>query len=120
MHEHGLGDAILHDLEHCFAEVPPGGSLHVRVRFSELAGVTPEALQAAMDHAAEDHDSPPIRLEVLTDGLLGRCAECGAVGLVNDDLGCRGCKSTQVSLCAGETILIEEVTICPPADAGGG
>ena len=120
MHEHGLGDLILHDIEDRFPAVPAGGHLEVRVRFSELSGVIQEALQAAMDHAAEHHHAPPVHLEVVSDGLLGRCADCGAVSAVNEDLACLVCKSTRVSLCAGETMLIEEVRICPTEVPGGG
>ena len=46
MHEHGVGDLILHDLEHYFPTVPAGGCLRVRARVSEISGLTSEALQA--------------------------------------------------------------------------
>jgi Zn finger protein HypA/HybF involved in hydrogenase expression len=117
MHEHGLGDLILRDLEPSFAAVPPGGCLRVRARVSEISGLATGPLQQALDHAHEHHTAPPIHLELLADGLLGRCAGCGAVSMVNEDLTCPVCQSTAVSLCAGETLLIEEVTVCPASAA---
>jgi Zn finger protein HypA/HybF involved in hydrogenase expression len=125
MHEHGLGDLILRDLEPSFAAVPPGGGLRVRARVSEVSGLSAGPLQQALDHAHEHHAAPPIHLELLSDGLLGRCTACGAVSVVNEDLACPVCKSTEVTLCAGETLLIEEVTVCtapaqPPVAEGEG
>lgn len=119
MHEHGVGDLILHDLEGHFPAVPPGGYLHVRARVSEISGLTPQALQMAMDHAHEQHEAPPIRLELLTEGLLGRCQDCGAVTVVSEDLACSACGSARVNLCGGETVLIEEVSICPAGELPG-
>jgi Zn finger protein HypA/HybF involved in hydrogenase expression len=119
LHEHGLGDLILHDLEPRFSSVPAGGCLQVRVRASEISGLSQEVLQQALDHSQEHHGTPPVRLELVSDALLGRCAACGTVTRVNDDLSCGVCKSSAVTLCAGETILIEEVTVCPPAAGGG-
>lgn len=120
MHEHGVGDLILHDLEHYFPTVPAGGCLRVRARVSEISGLTSEALQAALDHAHEQHEAPPIRLEVLTEGLLGRCRDCGTVTPVSEDLVCGACGSGEVTLCGGETVLIEEVSVCSAGEPTGG
>jgi Zn finger protein HypA/HybF involved in hydrogenase expression len=120
MHEHGVGDLILRDLKDRFSAVPPGGYLYARVRVSEISGLTAEALQTAMDHAQEQHETPPIQLEILAEWLLGRCLACGEVTTVGKELVCRLCQSDTVSLCGGETVLIEEVKFVPAGEPGTG
>ena len=122
MHEHGLADDILKAVAPRFAEVPPGCYLRLRLRVSELSGLRPEPLQLALDHAHEQHEAPLIRLELHHDGLLGQCADCERLVVVGEDLRCADCGGERVELRAGESVLIEDVAVCPAdsleSDAG--
>ena len=120
VHEHGLGDLLLTGLHDRLAALAPGSGLRVRVRVSEISGLTPDALQQALDHACEHHGVPPIALDLLSEGLLGRCPTCECAVRLNDDLACSGCGDTRATICAGETLLIEEVTVCPAEECTGG
>jgi Zn finger protein HypA/HybF involved in hydrogenase expression len=120
VHEHGLGDLLLTGLHDHLAALPPGRGLRVRVRVSEIAGLTQDALQQALDHVCEHHGAPPIALELISDGLLGRCPTCASAVPLNDDLACSVCGDTHATICAGETLLIEEVTVCPAEECTGG
>lgn len=120
MHEHGLGDLLLNGLESQIATLPTGCGLRVRVRVSEISGLTPAALQQALDHACEHHGAPPVALELIAEGLLGRCPACAASVRLNDDLSCSVCGETGATICAGETLMIEEVTVCPAEECRGG
>ena len=85
----------------------------VRLRVSELAGLTEPALQEAFDHAHACHEGPRIQVDLRCDGLLGSCGRCGEVVAVTPDLTCAQCGDTGVTLAAGETLLIEEISLAP-------
>lgn len=114
MHEHGVCDTLLREVKPVFPEVPPGGKLILRLRASEIAGLQPEPLQQGMDHAHEQHEAPPIEVHLRCEGLLGHCANCATVVEVTEDLRCAVCGGQQVTLCAGDTLVIEEMSISPP------
>ena len=118
MHEHGLGDQVLHSLADRLAEVPPGGRLLVRLRASELSGLAAGPLQVVMDHARQHHGIPQVVVELTCEGLLGRCERCGRVVEVDEGLTCQTCGAAEVTLCAGDTVLIEEAAVCGPEEAG--
>jgi len=115
MHEHGICQMILHQIEEVFPEVPPGGKLVLQLRASEISGLSAAPLQQGMDHAHEQHQAPPIEVHLRCDGLLGRCTSCATVVEVTEDLRCTVCGGEQVTLCAGDTMLIEEVSVSPPS-----
>ena len=85
----------------------------MRLRVSELSGLTAPALQAAFDHAHACHEGPQVVIDLQCDGLLGRCERCGKVVEVTPDLACAQCGATGVTLAAGETLLVEEITLLP-------
>jgi Zn finger protein HypA/HybF involved in hydrogenase expression len=85
----------------------------VRLRVSELSGLTAPALQAAFDHAHACHAGPQVEVDLRCEGLLGHCARCGRVVEVTPDLACAECGDTGVTLAAGETLLIEEISVVP-------
>lgn len=113
MHEHGLCDSLLALVRERFPQVPAGARLRVRLRASEISGLTAAALQQALDHAHECHQCPPCEVELRCDGLLGRCRPCGQVVEVTPELRCAQCGSQQVSLCGGGTLLVEELNLMP-------
>jgi Zn finger protein HypA/HybF involved in hydrogenase expression len=109
MHEHGIADQVLDAVLQQPDRPPDARPVAVTVLVSELAGLTPEALQSALDHVCEHHGLPSIRLELRTAELVGECRECGRVQAVSEDLKCPACGSQDVRLCAGETVLIQAV-----------
>lgn len=113
MHEHGLCDPILKVVQDRLPACGPGGRVRVRLRVSEISGLTEPALQAAFDHAHECHEGPRIEVELLAEGLLGKCERCGEVVQVTPELRCARCGGTGVTLAAGETLLIEEISVVP-------
>ena len=113
MHEHGLCDPVLKVVRDRLPAEWPGGRVLVRLRVSELSGLTEPALQAAFDHAHECHQGPQIELHLHDDGLLGTCPRCGEAVAVTPELACARCGQTGVTLAAGETLLIEEITLLP-------
>ncbi|HEY3398203.1 MAG TPA: hydrogenase/urease maturation nickel metallochaperone HypA [Armatimonadota bacterium] len=113
MHEHGLGEGVLSALADYLTKVPPGRRLRVHLRASEMSGLSQGALQAALDHAAVDHGTPPVEVWLHADGLLGACAPCGQTVEVTSDLCCAVCGSDQITLAGGETLLVEEVLFVP-------
>lgn len=113
MHEHGLCEPVLDRVRQCLPADWPGGRLVVRLRVSELSGLSQPALQAAFDHAHECHGGPQIEVELSGEGLLGHCPRCGQVVEVTPDLACASCGATEVPLAAGEALLIEEITFIP-------
>ena len=54
--------------------------------------------------------------------LLGQCADCERLVVVGEDLRCADCGGERVELCAGESVLVEDVVVCPAdsleSDAG--
>jgi Zn finger protein HypA/HybF involved in hydrogenase expression len=107
MHEHGLADHIVDRiLDH--PDRPPHTSpTAVTVVASELAGLSEDALQAALDHACQHQGLDPIQLILEVTGLLGECRACGAVAQVDEHLICSACGAEDMRLCAGEIILIK-------------
>lgn len=115
MHEHGLCEPVLDRVRQCLPADWSGGRLVVRLRVSELSGLSEPALQAAFDHAHECHAGPQIEVELRAEGLLGRCPRCGQVVEVTPELACAVCGTTGLPLAAGEALLIEEITVIPDA-----
>ncbi len=109
MHEHGVADQVLDAILHQPDRPADARPVAVTVVVSELAALTQEALQDALDHVCEHHALPPIRLTLETAALLGECRECGQIQAVSEDLQCPACGSGEVRLCAGETMLIRAV-----------
>lgn len=85
----------------------------MRLRVSELSGLTQAALQAAFDHAHESHQGPRVEVDLRSDSLLGRCEHCGEVVAITGELACTRCGASEVALAAGETLLIEEMELLP-------
>jgi len=106
MHEHGLADHIVaRALQH--PDRPQDASpVAVTIMVSELAGLTQEALQLALDHVCEHHHIPRIRLHLQAVGLLGECRQCGEVSPVDEELVCPVCLAQDARLCAGEIAII--------------
>jgi Zn finger protein HypA/HybF involved in hydrogenase expression len=113
MHEHSLCDPILQVVREQLPAERPDGRVLVRLRVSELSGLTQPALQAAFDHAYECHEGPQVELHLLDEGLLGHCRRCGQVVEVTADLTCARCGANGVTLAAGETLLVEEICFLP-------
>lgn len=109
MHEHGLADQVLDAILQQPDRPADARPTAVTVVVSELAGLTQEALQSALDHVCEHHALPPVHLTLETVELLGECQQCGQVQVVSEDLQCPACGSDEVRLCAGETMLIRAV-----------
>jgi Zn finger protein HypA/HybF involved in hydrogenase expression len=118
MHEQGLCDPVLKVVRDRLPAECREGRVLVRLRVSELSGLTEPALQAAFDHAHECHQGPQIELHLLDEGLLGQCRRCGVVE-VTPELACARCGESGVKLAAGETLLIEEITLLPGTPAPG-
>ncbi len=115
MHEHGLCDPVLKVIHDRLPADLAGKCVKVRLRVSEISGLTEPALQAAFDHAHASHEGPQVQLDLRSDGLLGNCSQCGEVVEVTPDLACAQCGDTGVTLAAGETLLIEEISVAPAA-----
>ncbi len=105
MHEHSLADAIL---EKADERRRAAGAIRLRkitVQVSELAATSPQALQMMMNHAAEEMGLEPPQVEVVVDGLLGHCPNCGVVR-ISDDLVCSNCGRQGVRPAGDEAMLL--------------
>jgi Zn finger protein HypA/HybF involved in hydrogenase expression len=116
MHEQGLCDPVLKVVRDRLPAEWQNGHVLVRLRVSELSGLTEPALQTAFDHAHACHEGPEITLHLLDEGLLGNCRRCGRVVEVTAELTCASCGDTGVTLAAGETLLIEEISVISEAE----
>jgi Zn finger protein HypA/HybF involved in hydrogenase expression len=107
MHEHGLADQLLETLTARQRAQGADRVLSAVLRVSELSGVSAGSLQAALDHCCAHHQIPPIEIHLLSDGLLGQCADCGRATLVTPDLACTECGGADVRLVGDGTVLVE-------------
>ncbi len=77
----------------------------VTIRVSELSGLSDEALQMMLNHAAEEMGMEPVQVEVVRDGLLGHCPNCGIVP-ISDELVCSVCGEQPVRPAGDEALLL--------------
>ena len=105
MHEHSLADAILEKAEERRKAVGAQKVRKITVQVSELAATSPHALQMMIDHAAEEMGLEPPEVEVVVDGLLGHCPDCGLVR-VTDDLVCTNCGREGVRPAGDEAMVL--------------
>jgi Zn finger protein HypA/HybF involved in hydrogenase expression len=105
MHEHSVADAIVKAVE---ARRQAAGARLVRravLQISELSALSPQSLQMMIDHAAEELGVPSFAVEVLRDGLLGHCPNCG-LAPISDELVCRRCGQQDLTPAGDEGILL--------------
>ena len=118
MHEHGLADYILQAaLKH---PQRPAAARPVRigVLVSEFGGLTPETLQAGLDHVCEHEGLPPVALDVTVVAWLGECPVCGTVADMGESLDCTACGRAGARLCGGDTFVVTECEYGPPLPGG--
>jgi len=108
MHEHGLADELVEALLQQMRTQGKTSVVKARIQVSELSGLRQEPLQAAVDHVCEHLQMAPIGVELVSTGLLGRCAKCEKIVEADDELCCRECGSI-VTPCADEALLIESI-----------
>jgi len=105
MHEHSLADAIIEKAELLRRE---NGAAHITsmtVRVSELSALSAESLQLMMDHAADEAGVSSFTIELVSDGLLGYCSDCGLVP-VSEELHCSQCGASECRPALDEGMLL--------------
>ena len=77
----------------------------VTLRVSELSGISQEALQMMIDHAAEEMGAETFPVELVADGLLGHCPNCGIVP-ITEELVCTSCGAQNARPAGDEAMLL--------------
>jgi Zn finger protein HypA/HybF involved in hydrogenase expression len=109
MHEHSLADAIIEKAESLRRESGASHIARLSVRVSELSSLSEEALQMMMDHAAEEEGVAPFTVDLVSDGLLGYCGQCG-LAPISEELVCSACGATGCRPALDEGMLLVSCT----------
>ncbi len=75
------------------------------MRVSELSSLSEESLQLMLDHAAEEAGVPSLAVELVVDGLLGHCPDCG-LAPVTEGLQCSRCSAEDCRPAMDEGMLL--------------
>jgi Zn finger protein HypA/HybF involved in hydrogenase expression len=105
MHEHSMADEVVRCVDRLREEAGAGTVKRVMIRVSELSGLTESALQMMIDHAAEEMDVEPFRVDIISDGLLGYCPRCG-ISPITEELICAACGAEGVRPAGDEAFLV--------------
>lgn len=105
MHEHSLADAIVEAVETKRRQAGASRVIRALVRVSEISSLSSDALQLMIDHAAEEMGVQPFRVELVRDGLLGHCPNCG-LAPVDEELTCCLCGARPVRPAGDEAMLL--------------
>ena len=107
MHEHGLADDILDVLLEFRARAGATKVASATVQVSEIAGITQDALQAALDHCCEHHQLDPIALTVEVPGLIAQCHDCEHLVVLDEQVHCTECGGDRIKLCADDAVIVK-------------
>ncbi len=105
MHEHHLTDPIIDAIKRQMARHGARKVKKATFQVSELAALSPEALEQMLHHAAEEAGLEPFEVEIRRDGLLGHCPSCG-LSQIDDELRCLKCGRGPVQPAGDEAILL--------------
>jgi hydrogenase nickel incorporation protein HypA/HybF len=112
MHERSLVRALLRQVQDLAAEHGNSRVLQIRVRIGEFAGVEPELLRSAYDVLVQNTGFYEAELKVDQVPLEAICQRCGMRFHVPEfQFQCPGCGSERLTICGGEEILLESVSM---------
>jgi hydrogenase nickel incorporation protein HypA/HybF len=112
MHERSLVRALLRQVEKLASEHPGSHVLTVRVRIGEFSGVDADLLAIAYEDMARNTLLRDAVLDMERVQLKGLCDQCGNQFRIDRfRFQCDKCGSAGVSLCGGEELQLDSVTL---------
>jgi hydrogenase nickel incorporation protein HypA/HybF len=109
VHETGIADAIVEVL--CRLQAERGQPIaRAVVQVGELSGITPEHLADHFQEAAEGTEVAGVELRTEVRGIMAKCAACGAVAEVTDELeACPECGGRSLALDTDDAIKLVRI-----------
>ena len=112
MHERSLIRALLRQVQQIADNNSPVRVVSIHVRIGEFAGVESELLASAYDDLIRDTPLSGAALDLAQVPLEGICDLCGSrFRIERFHFRCDECGSVQLTICGGEEMLLESVTI---------
>lgn len=112
MHERSLVRSLLRQVQTLAAEHPADRVAAIRVRIGEFSGVEPELLQTAYEEMAVATSLCGAEFVVQRVPLEATCDQCGkSFAVENYRFQCPGCGSLRLTICGGEELLLESISM---------
>jgi hydrogenase nickel incorporation protein HypA/HybF len=112
MHEYSIVRALLRQVEAVAAKHPGSQIDSVSIRVGEFSGVEPDLLSSAYDDLVFNTPLQDAALHIERVPLQGLCEHCGRQFRIERfNFQCDKCGGLKLTLCGGEEMLLDSVTM---------